>query len=80
MKKIYTPTLEQDNLQECFEPFARTPRIKKHQDGYVDFIEDVDFTIRGIEAILELLERSLLDRDVNPELNRYQEGVLIVLL
>ena len=77
MKKIDTPTPEQDNLQEYFDPFTWTPSVKKHQGVCVDFIAEVHDITRGVETILELLESSLLDRDVDPLLSRYHEGILI---
>ncbi len=76
-KTEHTQSLEQDNPQEYFEPFGWKPRIKKHQSDYADFIEDVNFTTRGIETILELLESASLDRGESTALNKYQEGVLI---
>ncbi|HMV13105.1 MAG TPA: hypothetical protein PKD88_08275 [Nitrosomonas sp.] len=73
-KTEYTQPLEQDNPQECFEPFGWKPRIKKHPSEYADFIEDVNFTTRGIETILELLESASLDRGESTTLNRYQKA------
>lgn len=81
-KTEYTHPLEQDkpkNRFASFTPFSWTPTVKR-SNANINFITQAHDIAAGIETILQLIERSSLDRDHEdgvPVLNLAHEGALM---